>query len=88
MDGPLYGGFVMHKSPTIRIARRIFVRLARATPTVRGSVQSVYAMANAICQWPRELREAWVLERYDLIKSVAHIDEVSLARFVTGIDYH
>ena len=77
----------MHKSPTIRIARRIFVRLARAC-NQQLPKQQIYAVADVIATWTREQREAWLLNQYEIVKHSAHIDEVSLARFVTGIDYH
>lgn len=77
----------MNKTLSLRIARRIVVRLARACNQPLTTV-SIYRAADTLLSWSRERREAWIEPRYDMIKRVAHVDEVSLARFVTGIDYH
>lgn len=79
----------MPKSQSLRIARRIVVRLARACNQPL-TTRSIYRAADTLLSWSRERREAWIEPRYELIKSVAHVDEVSLARFVIGpmADYH
>jgi hypothetical protein len=77
----------MNKSLPLRIARRIVVRLARAGNQPLTTA-SVYRAADTLLSWSRERREAWIEPRYDMIKRAAQVDEVSLARFVTGIDYH
>lgn len=65
------------------------VRLARACNQPLTTA-SVYRAADTLLSWSRERREAWIEGRYDMIKRVAHVDEVSLARFVIGpmADYH